>query len=350
MGSLYPICDGNAWGYIDATGSVAIECQYLSAQPFCCGLARVVIPHSKNENGTSAFIDANGNIEIGPGPPKAGYDGYESWNELLEHGATPNWAYGDFANERAIFRDLTMHRGVGYITRSGRLICLGFNDGYDFSNNVAIVFLESKFRKPAFIDSEGNVTVTPDVLWCGHLSEDFAVFSKQIDGRKMFGYLDVEGQAAVDAKFVSASKFSHGIALVRTTSGFGFIDASGSYVVHPTLRDASNCSDGYALAFDSGEGYILNSRGETVSNVDLDVDADLWIEEAEDGMFLVGADVDGEERYGFVDPGGKPIVGLTLKSAYPFRNGLALVSQNEYVRYIDSSGEVIWESKDWKLD
>lgn len=58
--SLYPIPDGNLWGYIDKTGTIVIQPQYYAAGQFSEGLAAVRL------NGTYGYIDKTGNFVIRP--------------------------------------------------------------------------------------------------------------------------------------------------------------------------------------------------------------------------------------------------------------------------------------------
>ncbi|MEZ6101132.1 MAG: WG repeat-containing protein [Pirellulaceae bacterium] len=348
MKKLYPFCKNSLWGYIDQFGKEVIPPTFTSARPFRGGLARVMIEHSKNVHGIEAFINVDGVVEIGPGPPETGYARYEIWKEHINHGASPEWAYGDFASKRALFRDLTMRKGVGYIDDNGRLVAMGFSDGYDFSDDAAIVFLGSRHRVPAIIDVHGTELSRPNVEWCGYLAEGVAVFARDVDGRELFGYVDVHGRILIDATYLSAYQFVNGVAQVRTESGIGFIDRLGNFIMEPLLQECSHFSDGRALVVKTDSSYLISQNGELLTLVDIDF-SNAWIEEGGCGIFLIGKRTNGTEKYSYVGPSGELLCPFDLDVAHPFDDGLALVRRNNMTQYLDSCGIVIWETSSWPL-
>jgi hypothetical protein len=349
MKTLYPICEDGLWGYINYGGSKAIVNRFLFARPFRDGLAQVVLNHDKNIHGAAAFINTDGEVKIGPGPPKIGYERYGIWSEHFEHGALPEWGYRDFSSGRALFRDWSMHRGVGYIDDFGRLVAMGFNDGSDFVDGRAIVNIRKGRRNvPTFIDKDGNVLGDVEADWCGYLSEGRAVYSKDVNGRQLLGYVNTRGHIEIEAQYRGASAYSSGLARVVTDSGTGFIDVEGHYVVSPELREATEFSAGVALVVEDDRTYLIDQRGGFVCGVNLDA-SDIWTAECSEGMFLVGGVVDGDERQGFVRADGVLICPFQCDLANPFDNGLALVSRNGRAQYLNTHGEVVWETDDWKI-
>jgi hypothetical protein len=85
----------------------------------------------------------------------------------------------------------------------------------------------------------------------------------------LFGYLDLSGEIAIEARYRNAGDFSEGRAHVEENGLWGYIDSSGAMVIEPRWNAATPFSDGLALVAQGQtrrsyrSGYI-NRSGEVV--------------------------------------------------------------------------------------
>jgi len=90
-----------------------------SASAVFDGLALVVIPSDEDRYGTQAFINASGDIVIGPGPPP-GTKWYDEWQDHFLLDAEPYGRYEDFHEGLAVFWAEDARASGGYSTNKER--------------------------------------------------------------------------------------------------------------------------------------------------------------------------------------------------------------------------------------
>ena len=193
----YPICiyDSNAqtdtYGYIDSNGKLAIEPQFLYAEAFYEGYARVVV------EGT--YKDLFGVMITNP---------------------------------------------VTYINTMGEH-CIGyFSGGQNFSENKTVV--ADSQNNLYLIDSSGTVINklsddTHDMYTIYFDNDNYMSCSRLRFVSKstgLVGFFDENGNIAIPAIFPSANKFSEGLAAVELEDGtLGYINTAGEIVIR-TVEDA----------------------------------------------------------------------------------------------------------------
>jgi hypothetical protein len=93
--------------------------------------------------------------------------------------------------------------------------------------------------------------------------KDATLMPTQIGGK--YGYVDVAGTVAIQARFDDAIPFSEGLAAVRVGGPeggkWGYIDATGNFVIEPQFAGASFFSEGLAAVtvddfFGGKQGYV----------------------------------------------------------------------------------------------
>jgi hypothetical protein len=216
------------------------------------------------------------------------------------------------------------------------------------------------------------------------------------DGR--WGYVDNRNLFAIKPQFVSAKRFSEGLAPVSLDSKFGYIDSTGRFVIEPQFAFAEPFSEGLALVFpDWGlnflgreEGYTLFVRAGYIDRNGKMLIRARFVENARsfsEGLaafqaginytygqskwgyldkkgnwaiqprFAVAGDfseglaaVSGrvqerdEDHWGYTDKTGKVVIPLQFDRALPFLGGLAKVKTSNGWRYIDKQGEFVGTS------
>ena len=202
-GVLY---QNSKWGFIDRTGKVVIEAKYDGVDHFSEGLAGVTVGDK------SGYIDRTGRIVI----------------ELKFDMARP------FREGLAL---VVVDEKWIYIDRQGQYrIPPRFDSADDFHEGLAVVVVG---EKNGFIDRTGRVVIEPKYSYAGRFSEGLALVKIEPEGeegeaKRLLGFIDRTGKLVIElgAEFTGASRFSDGLAVVRSRDGkAGFIDRDGKLVI-----------------------------------------------------------------------------------------------------------------------
>ena len=314
----YPVCvyDSNTkadtYGYIDSNGKLAIEPQFLYAEAFSEGYARVVV------EGT--YKDLFGVMITNP---------------------------------------------VTYINTQGEH-CIGyFSGGQNFNENRAVV--TDSQNNLYLIDSSGTViNKLPDdaVNIYTHLWDDYSVMS---DSRLLFisentrlcGFFDESGNVVIQPIFRGAHSFSDGLAAVELEDGtLGYINTAGEivirtgedayYAMNPMFPGEPDCDFHNGIAMIPG-GYIDKSGNR--------VDVGNGTGTYKKGL-IASYDYD-TQKSGFVNINGENVIPCEYMWVRDFSEcGLALVFTDEngpadenapdneyggtpYRGYINTKGEIV---------
>ncbi|MCE5269063.1 MAG: WG repeat-containing protein [Planctomycetaceae bacterium] len=198
------IKDGGKWGYINTQGTVVVPLTLEFAHKFSDGLARVW------DGGRDRYIDLNGKTVI----------------TLLE------------------------------------------GSGGDFREGVAPVSIDKPLgdnhwqRQTKFIDKNGKTVFVLDG-YAKEFYEGFAVLclASATVGEEKYGFIDHSGRTVISPRFVSANRFSDGLAAVATertggmADGWGYIDKSGRFVIKPRFNEAEPFRNGVAMVHVGGVAY-----------------------------------------------------------------------------------------------
>ncbi len=246
---LFPVRQGNNYGYIDSHGVVRIPFKFQYAGEFRNGLAKAEI------GDMCGYINSASEFSIAPK-----YDFLHSGNfseGLASVEQERRNGYIDETGKLAILprffmtsefsegmaKVWTTPTDVGYIDKSGYLI---IPDVYEdpscnFHEGVTCVRKDGKI---GFIDKEDNVAV-PFIFWQAHdFSEGLAPASK---GNK-WGFIDHTGKVVIQFQFDLAWEFQDGLAPVQSGDKWGFINKSGQWVIAPQFGSVFEFGDGLAPA------------------------------------------------------------------------------------------------------
>ncbi len=160
---------------------------------------------------------------------------------------------------------------------------------------------------------------------------------------KLLGYIDKDGEWAIEPQFEDARMFSSGCAVVWDTeendSKISFIDKSGKKTTSDKYEISGDFISGFAIAVDTETSKVgfINTKGE-------------WaIEPKFDGgrAFAGGAAAMCEgELYGFIDTEGSWIIEPQFSQVFDFSDGVALViDENDDNYYINIKGEKVLDAE-----
>lgn len=305
--ALFPIRDGNQWGFINRDGEVVIEPQWDRAWEFSDGFARVL----NTNDGTAltfGIVDPNGS--------NAMYEEFTYLDDLSD--GLIAFATG---GERLAFGYLPFGASWGYMDVKGNIVIEPqFEDAGAFVDGMAAVQIDSA---PGYINNSGEFLIEPGVIQDSQYAEQFS------DGRALVwshdfvaGYIDEHGELIIEHQFYRASHFSEGLAAVSFDVGeMGYIDLHGNVVIEPRFLSAGRFSDGLAPA---------------------------------------SIETDHGPKFGFIDLNGDEVISFEFDYAGEFSNGIAPVGIGEHFHmgiggdpldvfdgwgYIDTSGEFVWRQE-----
>ncbi len=286
---LWPVKQGEKWGYIDKTGRLIVPFKYDMAGDFSEGLAAV---HLKDKTG---YIDKTGKLVI----PIRFFSGFP------------------FSSGRALVvfslyrdKDRLLMNKLGYIDKSGKMV----------------------FQRKEALDSR-SLRVEHEGLM---FSEGFLTFEQN----NKVGYLDTAGKVAIPPQYDDASGFSEGLAPVKIDNKYGYIDKSGKMVIPPQFQEATSFSDGLASVTLEGKGstYVDKSGKVVISGGDF----------KDDMLFSEGLAPArrNDDKWGFIDKTGKFVIEPQFERVGKFSEGLAPVvppdgSVGSDLAYINQKGEIV---------
>jgi hypothetical protein len=343
---FYRISVEGKWGFIDATGRVVIEPQFLEATNFSEGLARVSVAGLTEEDrifekNASGFINEAGEFVIGPGSPPD--------YELPEFGG--GYSYGDFHDGLAKFWIGDAGGIGGYIDRTGKLVIPPqFAGADDFSEGLACVSLPrndgSSFgpKQTVFIDRNGKVVIEPKRSFIATgFSEGLCVIDIQSRGDWQPSVIDQNGDAVVrPGVYTGISPFIGGLARVVKNGQVGCIDRQGKLVIPANFDQLYEFDQGdLTTAVKGGKKFIVDRTGRCVAEISLGSGFNV-------GRLRGGlASVTFQNKVGYIDTWGELVIPLRFDSGEDFRGELALVEMAETSGYIDKQGEFVWKTDRW---
>jgi len=226
------------------------------------------------ENGVWGFIDDSGYVRIEPA---------YSWVEpFVENLASVG------KNDK-----------VAFINKAGQLITgFEFEDAYAFKSGYSVVVKDEHY---GVINRLGKWIVNPVYQDVGEFSEGL-FYAENESG--YYGYLDENGNVAIDFLFENATDFKNGLAIVQKDGKYG----------------------------------IINTRAGLVSDFEYD-----WIEpfrtDRNPSRFKRG------ELFGLIDQVGTVVVDSAYSHIGDYAEGLALAANNKTYGYISTTGDTIIDFK-----
>jgi hypothetical protein len=347
-GPLFQIHYGNKWGFMDRTGKIVIEPQFVDVSDFFDGLAKVVMPVGSEYK--SCFIDEKGKVVI---PCK--FDRAGDFSEGLAPVRIGRlWGYIDRSGKMVIapqFQGASEFRGgLGRIVISDQIQCgrqIYTKDdapayAFDtlFGSNGGCFAVHGRF---GYANKNGELAIKPQYTWAEDFSEGLAAVRGQDPTQTKFGFIDKTGEIVIAAQFDQAFSFSEGLAAVETgfraeggkqvAGKYGFIDKSGEFVIAPQFEFAFNFSEGLARVNDESQamGYI-DRTGRFVIAPKYN---EAW--DFSEGLAAVSSD---DDWFAHIDKTGKKRLGL-FGGSWSFSDGLTIVGQDGKRVYVDKTGKVI---------
>lgn len=187
------------FGFIDATGKIVIEANYVSVGYFSNGLAWV-----KNDANMVGFVDKTGKLVI------------ESVYSMVKE--------FDVEAQRALAKK---GEEMLYLTPTGQEIKVPDASKLgNFTNGFAYAF---KGELVGFVDPSGKWVVEPQY----EAVHDFSFGLARVKRDGLWGYVNTKGEIVIEPQFDDAEDMKNGYAAVMKDGKWGIIDATGAFTMEP---------------------------------------------------------------------------------------------------------------------
>jgi WG containing repeat len=340
------------FGYLDLNGKIVIQAHFDRAEPFNEGLAAV------QKQGRWGYINRNGQILF---PLKLAYA-------------------GPFNNKRAFISTGKLRDGklqYGVIDSHGNLIFEEIFTYYSmFVDGVALVNSGSGHNlRTLLLKENGEIKEIKDIYGIEYsqysnglipvasIKKDW-IF-KEIDrflsnshpAPLVYGFIDKNGDFAIQPRFLYANQFKSCIASVKSGELWGLIDTKGDFILKPQFKNEPRyLGEGLVKVnteFQRIESELFLREEHPIKNgvsitfnvkyrlMDLEGN---WITPTYDNLgalsegmisFQVG------KKWGFLDSSGKIVISPKFDSVADFKFGYARVFIDGEHRYINFSGKYL---------
>ena len=200
--ALFSVKIGNKYGFINNTGTVAIQPQFDGAKSFSEGYAAVC-------TGRCAWVETDETVKL---RAQSVYEG--------------NW---------------------GYINKQGQMVITPqFSEAGNFSQGLAAVGIgERKLFGPSpwhfgYIDGSGKVVIAAQFSFGKDFDDrGMAAVSVGWEDSTRWGFIDKTGHFRINPQFWSVEDFHDGLCEVRESKAYvetSYIDRTGKYVWRPEIR------------------------------------------------------------------------------------------------------------------
>ncbi|OOG22327.1 hypothetical protein B1C78_15235 [Thioalkalivibrio denitrificans] len=310
---LFPAPQGEQWGYIDRQGEWVVEPRFTQAEVFSEGRAAVF------DGEKWGVIDGEGAWVREPFIRSMGRRTLGGQYRFVDPPISP------FREGHAAVCSRT--EGCYLIDRDGdeHLVDAGFHHLLSPSEGLVAYQHGRGMREPqGFLDLDGQVVIEARFDEVGPFSDGLAVAA---ESRSAWGYADRDGQWAIASDFRGAGPFRDGLAPVRHgLREWFYIDREGNVVIDGPFREAHPFSDGVALVEDRDRQYrFINTDGEEVLEEFTQRDDLCGIRPFHNGL----------ARALLVKPGARGCGTITTGHGRMF-------AENGRLAYINREGEVVW--------
>jgi len=182
---------------------------------------------------------------------------------------------------------------------------------------------------------DGKMAVKANYDYASEFSEGLARVGK--NGK--YGFVDEKGKVVVPIKYVAASNFNYGLAVVKTVDNQSFfIDKTGKPFNGNVYQDAKSFSEGMAAVQDQYFNYgFIDPKGEVVIPNEYTVVS--WFRE---GIAAVGKSENGKTLYTYINKEGDKLTeDFEFEEAKDFQGGVGRVRKNGKFGLIDKFGSPI---------
>ena len=241
---LCPVYNGKAWGYINEKGRKSIGNNFVKVGPFTNDIAPVV-----DTDGNAYYIDSDGNKK----------HVLNNVNNIVELGMAANSIIPAYNGSTWDFYDY-----------EGNYLFGGYSNVSCFGNGYAAVQKNGKWM---IIDKEGQIKIEKeysDVI----IDEKTIAYRNErlfVHNGQSYEMIDIDGKTYGNQKYEDARLFNdESYAAVKINGKWGFIDNNGNIAIEPKFSDAKSFSNGFAAVEIDGKWGFIDTTGKIVIDVQFD--------------------------------------------------------------------------------
>jgi len=186
-----------------------------------------------------------------------------------------------------------------------------------------------------YINSDGQLQIEPDFQNASLFYEGLAAVRES----NRMKYIDKNGEVVIEGNFSRIRNFSQGRAAVQFDGRWGYINKDGNFVINPKYREAYQFSNGRAFvrSIQNWGYYYIDEKGNKLESVDMPESFD-YVEtnNFRDGLALVRDD----DEFGYINKSGSKVIDFKYNEAQPFSEKLAAVKISDKWAFINSEETV----------
>lgn len=261
-------------------------------------------------------------------------------------------------------------RGLAYYDKSGRRLFGTYARALSFSEGLAAVHDPMRTTEwlISYVDSAGNEVIPPRFNDAGMFVNGLAPAAVRDSGRKLWGYINREGEWKIAPQFLDAHPFSDGYARVKVNLDtiisdsstaaeesedkgalWGYIDPAGRVVIDPAFTNAWDFRNGRGLVTTAEGIAIIDPSGTVIATVAGEGAQPERIGDFSEGLAPASVTAEsGKVYHGYVNSDGEWVIPPRFVEAGRFNGGIAAVTTlelREPLLYIDFEGNVIWQGE-----
>jgi WG containing repeat len=252
--------------------------------------------------------------------------------------------------------DVEVEGKWGFIDASGKLVIPAtYDQAMPFSAGLAPVRSGALTNNPkaailgmvgswCWVDRTGKKVAPGEYRICGSFRDGLAMVvvggSSALRPGGKAGFATPDGALAIPATYMLAYDFSEGLAAACIDQGqsrlIGYVNSRGTVVIPGRFRSASKFKQGRAVVLEGDTRKIIDHTGAEVAMLPYDRVLEHRISE---GMCGVAKD----NKWGFVNDKGEPVIPCQFEWVDPFQENLAAAARDGKLGFIDRQGKFVIE-------
>lgn len=301
--NFIPVKSGDEYQYINRSGDIKINPQFLNASAFRDGLALV---QTSGEDPKWGFINEDGKYVV-----NANYDEATVFRDGVA------WVVKKNSAPQAIDTE-----GESIFTLNQAERVRVFSEGL-----AAFSVLGDDGEKWGFVNKTGEISINPQFSDVSKFKNDLCAV-KNKDGK--WGFINKSGEIIINYQFDNAENFINGTSVVSSGGKFGIIDTEGSYLINPQ----------YAKILHDNDIFLINQNGKWGwADSDNNLIINPQFNRALPFLSNELAPVNSGDTWGYINKEGKFEIKPQFDTALPFNGDLALVKSSGQIGMINEEGK-----------
>ena len=237
-----------------------------------------------------------------------------------------------FRDDKALVRN--EDEKYGYIDKTGNYVINPiYKFACNFSEGLAVVVKPGE--APSVIDTKGNqVFNLPKADNLFSFDNGLAIFSEEVDGNNLFGFVNEKGEIVLPAQFIDVRSSSDGLCSVKTKDEkWGFVNGSGKMEINPQFPRVGDFHEGLCYVGDkNGKFGFIDKKGNIKINYQF---SDVF--DFSNGMAVV----ESGGKYGAINKNGQFVINPQFERMISDGDMFIIIDKDNQIGWCNSKGEVV---------